>query len=148
MRENTYNGSPINSVPSFIAPKAADEQYPLRMLVTKSHGFLNSQYANEQHKLSAQGEQKVIIHPDDALEFGIKNESFVRLSNENGCLDAIAIVSDRTTAGTLVSSFGYWRSLEGGGLANSLTATSAPGFAGTPAYYDTFVAIEMSSSSN
>ena len=46
-------------------PKLA-ERYPLNVISPKSHGFLNSCYANEPHKIRGQGEQFVMISPTDA----------------------------------------------------------------------------------
>ena len=45
---------------------ALARQYPLNIISPKSHGFLNSCYANEAHKIRDQGEQFVLIHPSDA----------------------------------------------------------------------------------
>ncbi len=142
MRSDAYIGTPIDSVPAYIPPGEGDAAHPLRLLATKSHGFLNSQYVNEPRKLAAQGEQQVLVHPDDARRFGIKDGDPIRLGNRNGSLDATAHLSTRTLPGTLTTGFGYWRSLAGGGLVNALSGTGLPGFAGTPAYYDTFVYIE------
>ena len=39
----------------------------------KSHGFINSRYANEARKCERQGGQAVLIHPDDAGRRGLAN---------------------------------------------------------------------------
>ena len=54
--------------------------YPLNIISPKSHGFLNSCYANEPHKIKGQGEQFVLISPKDAAErFDPRGRSGARL---------------------------------------------------------------------
>ena len=42
------------------------KKYPLNIVSPKSHGFLNSCYANMDHKIKGQGEQFVLINAIDA----------------------------------------------------------------------------------
>ena len=61
-------------VPSRETPQANPElakKYPLNILAPKSHGFINSSYANMENKLKAQGEQFVLISHADAMDRGI-----------------------------------------------------------------------------
>ena len=46
------------------------KKYPLNILAPKSHGFINSSYANIENKLKAQGEQFVLISQADAMDRG------------------------------------------------------------------------------
>ncbi|MEE2983434.1 MAG: molybdopterin-dependent oxidoreductase [Pseudomonadota bacterium] len=142
MRHDKMAGAPIDPVPDFILPGMAPNG-TLCLISPKSHGFLNSEYANEAHKLEHQGEQSVVICSEDAAERRIEDGGRVRLSNDHGELLAVARVSDKTVRGTVVASFGYWRSLNaGGGAVNCLSDGKTLGFAGTPYYYDTFIEIE------
>lgn len=144
LRADAQAGDPIRPVPEFVA--ATDRgSYPLNLLTPKSHAFLNSGYANEAHKLRTQGEQFVLIHPDDAAARGIRDGDDVRIYNARGELRADARVTDATQAGTLVATFGYWRSRNrGGGAVNAVTEATTVGFAGTPFYNDARVEIEKS----
>ena len=143
MRQDKMHGEPIDLLPSYIPPTAPHSDGALRLISPKSHGFLNSGYANELHKLHHQGEQSLIINPSDARTRGLEGGDQVRLSNGSGELLAVAIVSDSVASGVVVAHFGYWRSLNtGGGAVNCLSAGKTLGFAGTPHYYDTFVKVE------
>ena len=48
--------------------RASPKRYPLNIISPKSHGFLNSCYANEPHKIKGQGEQFVMVSPKDAAK--------------------------------------------------------------------------------
>jgi anaerobic selenocysteine-containing dehydrogenase len=137
-------GQGIDSVPHYIPNVIKQtEDYPLHLNTPKSHAFLNSEYANEDHKLRSQGEQFVMINPVDADARNIGNGDTARIFNMLGEFTADARVSEDVSSGCAVATFGYWASLnQKGGAANSLTNSGAAGFAGTPHYYDTTVQIE------
>ncbi len=145
MRMDKQNSAPINPVPIYepnIECNGSDDgAYPLQFLSPKSHGFLNSEYANEAHKLKVQGEQAVLINPVDAAKRGIETGDEVKVFNDRGTLVGDALVSDKALAGTIVASFGYWTSLSRGTGVNGLTSSERQGFAGTPCFYDTAVEV-------
>ena len=94
------------------------------MISPKSHGFLNSCYANEQHKIKGQGEQFVMISPRDAAARGIREGDPVRVYNDRGDFEGLARVTD-DVPGMVVATLGYWRSLNrSDGSVNSIS--SAP----------------------
>ena len=141
-RVDRMNSMPIERVPDYTENRESNAELrnPLQLLSTKSHGFLNSQYANEAHKSKAQGKQTVMINPVDAIKRDINNGSEVQIQNQRGKLIGIAKVSDKVLAGTVVATFGYWTSQNKAGAVNALT-TASIGFAGTPSFYD--VAVEL-----
>lgn len=141
MRTDGPAGQPIAPVPDFVPPSTPDEAHPLRLVSPKTHGFLNSEYANEAHKLAKAGPQTALLHPADAARAGIADGDAVQLVNDRGTLAAIAELSEAVSEGVTVASFGYWPSLNGGSAVNCLTDGSSVGFAGTPHYYDTFVRV-------
>ena len=66
-------GEPIDVLPDYVPPRESAEtspelakKYPLNIVSPKSHGFLNSCYANMDHKIKGQGEQFVLINEIDA----------------------------------------------------------------------------------
>jgi anaerobic selenocysteine-containing dehydrogenase len=141
-RSDKLDSTPINRVPDYTPNIESDSgtPYPLQLLSPKSHGFLNSEYANEPHKVRVQGEQAVMINPSDAVARGIGDGDEVEIRNDRGKLIGTARVSDKVLAGTVVAHFGYWTSQNKAGAANALTAART-GFAGAPGYYD--VAVEL-----
>ncbi len=76
-------------VPAFERPETNPAQavrFPLNIVSPKSHGFLNSQYANERHKIARQGEQAILINPADALGRSIADGAMVSVFNDRGDL--------------------------------------------------------------
>jgi len=141
MRVDDQAGGPIASVPEYV-PVPTHPSFPLQLMTPKSHAFLNSQYANEDYKLRTQREQFVLIHPHDANARQINDGELVRIFNERGEFLADARVTDAALPGTLIATFGYWRSRNrGGGAVNALTEARIGGFAGTPFYNDARVEI-------
>ena len=80
---NGYNemqpGDPVDPVPNYIPPvevsgadAALAKRYPISLISPKPHAFLNSQYANEAMQQRRQGEQTVVVHPNDAVARKIK----------------------------------------------------------------------------
>ncbi|MBT5149663.1 MAG: molybdopterin-dependent oxidoreductase, partial [Nitrosomonadales bacterium] len=68
MYEGFQPGEDIPELPDYVASRETAEanpelakKYPLNILAPKSHGFINSSYANIENKLKAQGEQFVLI---------------------------------------------------------------------------------------
>ena len=73
MYEAMQSGEDVDPLPGYVPPRESAatnprlaERYPLNVISPKSHGFLNSCYANEKHKIKGQGEQFVMISPKDA----------------------------------------------------------------------------------
>ncbi|NOX49635.1 MAG: molybdopterin-dependent oxidoreductase [Gammaproteobacteria bacterium] len=147
MRMDKQNSAPINPVPTYTANVESigedNSTYPLQFLSPKSHGFLNSEYANETRKLDVQGEQAVIINPVDAAKRHIKTGDEVRVFNDRGAVIGDALVSDKALVGTVVATFGYWTSLSRGTGVNALTGGERQGFAATPCFYDTAVEVSQ-----
>ena len=74
-------------------PETNPEQaklYSLNIISPKSHGFLNSCYANEPHKIKGQGEQFVMISPADAAKRSIRDGDPVRVYNDRGDFEGVA----------------------------------------------------------
>ena len=143
MLETSIESRPIEPVPCYIPNRSKDtENYPLQLNSPKSHGFLNSEYANEEHKLRNQGEPFVVLNPVDAGTRDIRDGDRVRIYNALGEFEVKAKVSDDVMAGNVLATFGYWASKNPlNGAVNSLTEIVEPGFAGTPHYYDTTVQV-------
>ena len=143
--EGTQNGASISAVPDYIPNRQgnnAENTWPLMMNSPKSHGFLNSEYANEEHKIKGQGEQSVLINPIDAVTRNVNEGDKVKVFNDKGEFYASAKITEDVLPGNIVASFGYWASGNPlGGAVNALTENKWPGFAGTPAYYDTGVEV-------
>ena len=115
------NTEPLDSLPDYVASKetpqsnpALAKKYPLNIIAPKSHGFLNSCYANMEHKIKGQGEQFVLISEKDAKARGIRDGANVRVYNDRGAYECLAKISEDVSAGLIVTTLGYWRQLNEG----------------------------------
>ena len=123
MCPTNQNGERLDPLPGLASPDLIETgagpqttEWPLQLLSPKSHGFINSEYANVSHKRRIQGEQFVLLNPADAEERGIQNGDHVRVFNQRGEFSAEARVTEDVQARLVVATFGYWRSLNGGSV--------------------------------
>lgn len=142
-------GEPIPELPIYVppyeSPSSTPEQarrYPLNILAIKSHGLLNSQYANEAKKLRGQGSQFLLISPVDATARAIEDGDPIRIVNEHGAFEAVAQVSSDVNAGVVVGTVGYWRQANPAGTVNSVAAGRFGGMGHCPTYSDNLVEVE------
>jgi anaerobic selenocysteine-containing dehydrogenase len=103
--EDMQSGEPVDPLPGYVPPRESvatnpklAETYPLNIVSPKSHGFLNSCYANEPHKIKGQGEQFVMISPKDAAARSIREGDPVRVYNDRGDFEGLARVTDDVRA--------------------------------------------------
>ncbi|MFZ0695424.1 MAG: molybdopterin oxidoreductase family protein [Alphaproteobacteria bacterium] len=144
-------GEPVDAVPKFIAPNESPvsnaklaKRYPLNIISPKSHGFLNSCYANEPHKIRGQGEQFILIHPADAVARNITDGAPVRVFNERGAFEGDALITEDVLQGCVVSTLGYWSSLSrSGNTVNSVSSDKFCNLGHSPTYSDNLVEVSL-----
>lgn len=114
-------GEPIDELPDYLPARetpatnpALAARFPLNIISPKSHGFLNSCYANVEEKIKGQGEQFVLIHAQDASARGIKETDRVKVFNDRGAFECVARISSDVNPGIVVATLGYWRQLNNG----------------------------------
>jgi anaerobic selenocysteine-containing dehydrogenase len=147
MYEAFQPGDPIDPVPDYIPPYESmdsnpelGKRYALSMVSPKPHAFLNTQYGNEPVQQRRQGEQVVLIHPEDAKVRGILGGSYVRVYNDRGAFEGRAELSLDVMPGLVVANVGHWPSLNRTGTSVNVTSPdkhSGLGQAGT--YSDNLV---------
>ena len=97
------------------------DPYPLSLITAKSAlHFLNSSFANLPRHLKAEGEPRLLIHPDDAEPRGITDGDAVEVRNALGCLSLRASVGEGVRSGVVAMPSGWWPSLSPGGHAADL----------------------------
>ena len=148
MYEGFQPGEPLDSLPDYVpsreTPATNPElaaKYPLNIVSPKSHGFLNSCYANMDHKIKGQGEQFVLINAIDAESRGIKEDSKVRVFNDRGAFEGDAKITDDVNASLVVATLGYWRQLNNGTV-NSISSAEFVGMGHAPTFSDNLVQVE------
>jgi anaerobic selenocysteine-containing dehydrogenase len=145
--EAMQSGEDVDPLPGYVPPRESvdtnprlAEHYPLNVISPKSHGFLNSCYANEPHKIRGQGEQFVMISPKDAAARSIREGDPVRVYNDRGDFEGLARVTDDVREGVIVATLGYWRSLNrSDGSVNSISSAEFCSLGRAPTFSDNLV---------
>jgi len=151
MYEGFQPGEPLDSLPDYVPPRETPEtnpelakKYPLNIISPKSHGFLNSCYANMDHKIQGQGEQFVLINATDAESRGIKEGSKVRVFNDRGAFEGVSKITDDVNSGVVVATLGYWRQLNNGTV-NCISSAEFVNMGHAPTFSDNLVQVEIAS---
>jgi anaerobic selenocysteine-containing dehydrogenase len=147
--EDMQSGEDVDPLPGYVPPRESPatnpklaERYPLNVISPKSHGFLNSCYANEKHKIRGQGEQFVMISPKDAAARSIREGDPVRVFNDRGDFEGLARITDDVGEGVIVATLGYWRSLNrSDGSVNSISSAEFCGLGRAPTFSDNLVQV-------
>lgn len=148
MYEAFQGAEAVDVLPDYVAPREATftdpnraKKYPLSMVSPKSHGFLNSCYANMEHKIRGQGEQFVLLSESDAQSRGIGDKDRVRVFNDRGSFDGLARISDDVNTGIIVSTLGYWNQLNRGTV-NAISSAEFADLGHAPTFSDNLVEVE------
>ncbi|HSH62624.1 MAG TPA: molybdopterin oxidoreductase family protein [Methyloceanibacter sp.] len=149
MYEAMQSGEDVDPLPGYVPPRESAasnpelaKRYPLNVISPKSHGFLNSCYANEPHKIRGQGEQFVLMSPTDAAARGVREGDPVRVFNDRGDFEGLARVTDDVRDGVIVATLGYWRSLNrSDGSVNSISSAEFCGLGRAPTFSDNLVQV-------
>lgn len=148
MYEDFQPGEPLDMLPDYVPsretaatnPELA-KKYPLSIVSPKSHGFLNSCYANMENKIKGQGEQFVLINAVDADARGIKDGASVRVFNDRGGFEGAARVTDDVNPGIVVATLGYWRQLNKGTV-NIISSAEFVNMGHAPSFSDNLIQVE------
>ena len=149
MYDGDQCGEPVDPLPGYVpmreSPETSPAQaqlYSLNIISPKSHGFLNSCYANEPHKIKGQDDQFVLISPADAAKRSIREGDPVRVFNARGDFEGVARVTDDVNPGIVVATLGYWRSLNrSDGSVNSISSDAHSGLGRAPTFSDNLVEV-------
>ncbi len=149
MYEDKQSGEWVDPLPEHIAPVESPvtnsglaAKYPLNIVSPKPHAFLNTQYANEPVQQRRQGEQYILIHPDDAGPRKIESGSYVRVFNDLGSFEGRADVSEDVMPGLILANVGFWPSHNRSGTSvNAVTARRHSCFGGAGTYSDNLVEV-------
>lgn len=141
-------GEPLDTLPDYVPsretaatnPELA-QKYPLNIISPKSHGFLNSCYANMAQKIRGQGEQFVLINAVDAEARGIRDGDKVRVFNGRGDFEGHAKITDDVNPGIVVATLGYWRQLNKGTV-NVISSAEFVNMGHAPTFSDNLVQVE------
>jgi anaerobic selenocysteine-containing dehydrogenase len=149
MYEGFQPDEQLDPLPDYVGPRETvatnpelAKKYPLQIVSPKSHGFLNSCYANMENKINGQGEQFVLINVADAKSRGILHGDRVKVENSRGAFKGVARISSDVNEGIVVSSLGYWRKLNDGTV-NSISSAEFADMGHAPSFSDNLVQVSL-----
>lgn len=149
MYDDFQPGEPLDSLPDYLASRETPQtnpelakRFPLNIISPKSHGFLNSCYANMDNKLKAQGDQFVMISAADAELRQIQQGDTVRVFNDRGGFDAKAKITEDVSQGIVVATLGYWRQ-RNNGTVNCVSSAEFVDMGNAPTFTDNLVQVEL-----
>ena len=131
------SGETVDPLPHYIAPREpADARFPLTLLSPKSHGFLNSSFADRPGQQRVQGGQVVLVHEDDAEARGLVDGQEVVVVNDRGRFAAHLQVTTDVARGVVVSPMGGWRKHAGGATVNAVSPSVFADLGRAPTFSD------------
>lgn len=149
MYDGFQPGEDLDPLPGYVPNRESPDsnpslaaRYPLSIISPKSHGFLNSCYANMAEKIKGQGEQFVLINPVDADMRGIEESAKVRVFNDRGAFEGEAKISRDVNPGIVVATLGYWRQLNNGTV-NCISAAEFGDMGNSTTFSDNLVQVEL-----
>ena len=139
----------LDPVPTYIAPYESAEsdpmlaaRYPLQLISSPAHQFLNTTFVNVPTLRRAAREPECIMHPDDAALRELTELQLVQIQNDRGAFHARVRISDGIRAGVLWAPSIWWTKLAGDGRnANDTTSQRLTDLGEGPVFYDNLVEV-------
>jgi anaerobic selenocysteine-containing dehydrogenase len=144
----------FDPLPTYVPPVESAEsseglarRYPLQLLSPPSPHFLNSSFVNVDSLRRSAGRPELEMHADDASARGIRSGDPVRIENDRGSFEAVAVVGTSVRPGVVVALGVWWHKLTGGrGNANVTTSTRLTDFGGGATFFDNLVEVSRGGS--
>jgi anaerobic selenocysteine-containing dehydrogenase len=141
----------LDPVPTYIPPYESPERdaalvarYPLTLISSPAHEFLNTTFVNVDSLRRKAKEPTCIIHPADAERRGIGVGARVAIHNDRGAFTAIARVDDSIREGVIWSPSIWWGKLTvDGANANQTTSQRETDMGHGPVFYDNQVEVSL-----
>ena len=139
----------LDPVPTYIAPYESPEsdpllaaRFPLQLISSPAHQFLNSSFANVSTLRRAAKEPECVMHPDDAGLRGVSGESMVEIANDRGAFQARVRISDGIRPGVIWAPSIWWTKLtDDHRNPNDTTSQRLTDLGEAPVFYDNLVEV-------
>lgn len=140
----------LDPLPTFTAPYEFPEdvpelaaRYPLTLVSSPAHQFLNTTFVNIASLRRAAGEPELLIHPADAEPRGIVSGATVVVHNDRGQFVATARVDEGIRPKTVWAPSIWWGKFAADGKnANDTTSQRETDMGHGPVFYDNLVEVE------
>ena len=141
----------LDPLPTYIAPYESEERepalfarYPLTLISSPAHTFLNTTFVNVTSLRRQAHEPEVLLHPADAERRGIAVGAMVSVRNDRGAFLAKARVEPSIREGVAWAPSIWWGKLAGDGAnVNQTTSQRLTDMGNGPVFYDNQVEIEV-----
>ena len=141
----------LDPVPTYIPPYESPERdaalvarYPLTLISSPAHQFLNTTFVNIDSLRRAAREPECVIHPHDAERRGIAPGTRVAVHNDRGAFTAVARVEDSIKEGVVWAPSIWWGKLAADGAnANQTTSQRETDMGHGPVFYDNQVEVAL-----
>ena len=141
----------LDPVPTYIPPyesperdPALVERFPLTLISSPAHQFLNTTFVNIGALKRAAREPECILHPADAERRGIAPGTRVAIHNDRGVFTALARVEPAIREGVVWAPSIWWgKYAKDGANANQTTSQRETDMGHGPVFYDNQVEVSL-----
>ncbi len=141
----------LDPVPAFTAPYEFPEnvpalaaRYPLTLISSPAHQFLNSTFVNIDSLRRGAREPECLLHPIDAERRGIGVGARVVVHNDRGAFTAVARVEETIRPGVVWAPSIWWGKFAADGAnANQTTSQRETDMGHGPVFYDNLVEVGL-----
>lgn len=141
----------LDPLPAFTPPYEFPEEvpalasrYPLTLVSSPAHQFLNSTFVNVDSLRRAAREPECLLHPVDAERRGIAAGARVVVHNDRGAFTAVARVEDAIRPGVVWAPSIWWGKFAADGAnANQTTSQRETDMGHGPVFYDNLVEVGL-----
>lgn len=141
----------IDPVPTFTPPYEFPEvvpalaaRYPLTLVSSPAHQFLNTTFVNMDWLRRAAREPECVLHPRDAEPRGIATGMRVAVHNDRGTFTAVARVDETVREGVVWAPSIWWGKFAADGAnANQTTSQRETDMGHGPVFYDNLVEVTL-----
>lgn len=141
----------LDPLPTYIPPYESPERdpdlvarYPLTLISSPAHTFLNTTFVNVTSLRRQAREPEVLLHPADAERRAISAGAMVTVRNDRGAFLARARVEPSLREGVIWAPSIWWGKLAGDGAnANQTTSQRETDLGHGPVFYDNQVEVEI-----
>jgi anaerobic selenocysteine-containing dehydrogenase len=139
----------LDPLPTYTPPYESIEtdparaaRYPLQLISSPAHQFLNTTFVNVPSLRRAANEPECVMHPDDAGLRGLGNDQPVLVHNDRGAFQARMRVSDGIRAGVVWAPSIWWTKLTSDARnPNDTTSQRLTDLGEGPVFYDNLVEV-------
>jgi anaerobic selenocysteine-containing dehydrogenase len=134
---------PFYNPPVEVGDETLARRFPLAFLSPPARHFLNSTFANLPRFREFEREPHLDMHPEDALQRGIREGDMVRVFNDRGGYTLKARINGKPRRGVVVAPSVWWKKFSPDGRnANNVTSQRTTDLGAGATYYDCRVQVE------